>query len=55
MKIQIVSPHYNLGTTVTLLPHNQHTMWTQPECDDVNDAVVVVVDYGNDIEHSHEL
>ena len=30
----IVSPHYNLRTTVALLSHNQHTMWTQPEYGD---------------------
>ena len=36
-KFLIVSPHYNLRTTVALLPHNQHTMWTQPECDVVVD------------------
>ena len=55
MKIQIVSPHYNLRTTVALLPHYQHTMWTQPECVDVNDDDVVVDDDVDDIEDYHEL
>ena len=31
------SPHHNLRTTIALLPHNQHTVWTQPEYDDVDD------------------
>ena len=33
----IVLPHYNLRTTIALLPHYQHTMWTQPECDVIED------------------
>ena len=49
----IVSPHYNLRTTVALLPHNQHTMWTQPEYgDDVVDEVDD--DDDDDLEHYHE-
>ena len=55
----MVSPHYNLRTTVALLPHNQHTMWTQPECDHVNDDVVVddndVDDNDNAAGNNHKL